>query len=207
MGTKGGIVLVLGGARSGKSEFAEQYVLHAGTYCGYVATAEILDEEMRERVRLHQARRGRRWLTFEAPYDAERVLSEAGARTDAILFDDITLYLSNLLYGKHALQGTTTEKAAQVSCKLDALLEAARRTGRTVVFVSNDVGAGIVPDNAMAREYRDIAGWANQQLGRAADRVFYVIAGQAVDIKQLAFRFPDGSSPVNPEKGTDVHVG
>lgn len=195
MATKGGIVLVLGGARSGKSEFAEQYVLHAGAVCGYIATAEILDEEMRERVRLHQARRGRRWITFEAPYDAERVLPDAGARTDAILFDDITLYLSNLLYGKAALQGSTTEKAAQVARRLGALVDAARRMGRTVVFVSNDVGAGIVPDNAMAREYRDIAGWANQQLGQAADRVFYVLAGQAVDIKQLAFHFPDTGSP------------
>jgi adenosylcobinamide kinase/adenosylcobinamide-phosphate guanylyltransferase len=111
------------------------------------------------------------------------------------LFDDITLYLSNLLYGKAALQGSTTEKAAQVARRLGALVDAARRTGRTVVFVSNDVGAGIVPDNAMAREYRDIAGWANQQLGQAADRVFYVLAGQAVDIKQLAFHFPDTGSP------------
>ena len=89
MGAKAEIVLVLGGARSGKSEFAETYVLHAGTCCGYVATAEILDEEMRERVRLHRERRGKRWLTFEAPYHAETVLPEAGQRTDAILFDDI----------------------------------------------------------------------------------------------------------------------
>ena len=108
------IVLVLGGARSGKSEFAEKFVLHAGALCGYVATAEILDDEMRERVALHQARRRKRWLTFEAPYAAEEILPEAGARTDAILFDDITIYLSNMLYGKNAPQGTTAEKALYV---------------------------------------------------------------------------------------------
>lgn len=184
------LVLVLGGARSGKSEFAEKYVLHAGNLCGYIATAEILDEEMEERVKLHQARREKRWLTFEAPYEAEKIFPAAGERTDAILFDDITIYLSNMLYGKNALQGSTAEKAAVVRKRIQALLDAARACGRTVVFVSNEVGSGIVPDNAMAREYRDISGWVNQQIGEAADHVFYVVAGQAVDIKRLAFRFP-----------------
>lgn len=183
------IVLVLGGARSGKSEFAEKFVLHAGALCGYVATAEILDDEMRERVVLHQARRRKRWLTFEAPYAAEEILPEAGARTDAILFDDITIYLSNMLYGKNAPQGTTAEKALYVKKRIEALLAAAAACGKTVVFVSNEVGAGIVPDNPLAREYRDIAGWVNQQIGAAAGQVFYVIAGQAVDIKKLAFTF------------------
>ncbi|MBR2183402.1 MAG: bifunctional adenosylcobinamide kinase/adenosylcobinamide-phosphate guanylyltransferase [Acidaminococcaceae bacterium] len=183
------LVLVLGGARSGKSEFAEKYVLHAGNLCGYVATAEILDDEMAERVKLHRARREKRWITFEAPYQAEQVFPEAAQRTDAILFDDITIYLSNMLYGKNAPQGTTLEKAAVIRKQIQALLDAARACGRTVVFVSNEVGNGIVPDNAMAREYRDISGWVNQQIGEAADQVFYVVAGQAVDIKRLAFRF------------------
>ena len=183
------LVLVLGGARSGKSEFAEKYVLHAGNLCGYVATAEILDDEMAERVKLHRARREKRWITFEAPYQAEQVFPEAAQRTDAILFDDITIYLSNMLYGKNAPQGTTLEKAAVIRKQTQALLDAARACGRTVVFVSNEVGNGIVPDNAMAREYRDISGWVNQQIGEAADQVFYVVAGQAVDIKRLAFRF------------------
>lgn len=183
------IVLVLGGARSGKSQFAENYVLHAGAVCGYIATAEILDAEMRERVQLHQARRKQRWITFEAPYEAEKVFSEAGVRTDAILFDDLTLYLSNLLYGKNAPEGTVAQKADYVREQMEKLLQAAAACGRPVVFVSNEVGSGIVPDNPMAREYRDIAGWVNQQVGEAASRVFYVIAGQAVDIKRLAFTF------------------
>ena len=187
--TKSKLVLVLGGARSGKSEFAEKYVLHAGNLCGYIATAEVLDEEMAERVKLHQARREKRWITFEAPYEAEKTFPEAGERTDAILFDDITIYLSNMLYGKNAPQGTTAEKAAVVRERMKVLLDAAKACGRTVVFVSNEVGSGIVPDNAMAREYRDISGWVNQQIGEAADQVFYVVAGQAVDIKRLAFKF------------------
>ena len=187
--TENRIVLVLGGARSGKSEFAEKYVLHAGHLCGYIATAEILDEEMAERIKLHRDRRGKRWITFEAPYAAEQVFPEAGERTDAVLFDDITIYLSNMLYGRNAPAGTTAEKAAVVRERMQALLTAAKACDRPVVFVSNEVGSGIVPDNAMAREYRDISGWVNQQIGEAADMVFYVVAGQAVDIKRLAFRF------------------
>ena len=189
MTTENKLVLVLGGARSGKSEFAEKFVLHAGNLCGYIATAEILDAEMAERIKLHRARRGKRWITFEAPYEAEKILPEAGEHTDAILFDDITIYLSNMLYGKNAPAGTTAEKAAVVMERIRALLTAAKECGRTVVFVSNEVGSGIVPDNAMAREYRDISGLVNQQIGEAADRVFYVVAGQAIDIKRLAFRF------------------
>ena len=189
MDGEGKIVLVLGGARSGKSEFAEKYVLHAGAVCGYIATAEILDAEMAERVRLHRERRKKRWITFEAPYHAEDVFPEAGARTDAILFDDITLYLSNMLYGNNAPEGSTAEKGEFVRKKIKLLLDAARKCCKTVVFVSNEVGGGIVPDNAMAREYRDISGWVNQLIGEAADQVFYVVAGQAVDIKRLAFKF------------------
>ncbi len=189
MNGAGNIILVLGGARSGKSEFAEKYVLHAGAVCGYIATAEILDDEMAERVRLHRERRRKRWITFEAPYRAEDVLSEAGERTDAILFDDITIYLCNILYGKDAPEGSTVEKASFVKERIGALLDAAAKCGKTVVFVSNEVGSGIVPDNAMAREYRDISGWVNQQVGEAAAQVFYVVAGQAVDIKRLAFKF------------------
>lgn len=189
MSAKARIVLVLGGARSGKSAFAEKYVLHAGSLCGYIATAEVLDEEMAERVRMHRRRRSKRWITFEAPYEAETVFPEAARRTDAILFDDITIYVCNLLYGKGAPEGTCEEKGIVIWKKIQKLLDAAKETGKTVVFVSNEVGTGIVPDNPMAREYRDINGWVNQQIGEAADQVYYVIAGQAVDIKRLAFKF------------------
>ena len=108
---------------------------------------------------------------------------------DNLSLEQRNSYLSNILYGKDAPQGTTAEKAAVVRERMQALLDAAKACGRTVVFVSNEVGSGIVPDNAMAREYRDISGWVNQQIGEAADHVFYVVAGQAVDIKRLAFRF------------------
>lgn len=186
------IVLVTGGARSGKSEFAEKYVLHYGAKCAYIATAEILDEEMAERVSLHKARRPRtRWINFEAPYNAHEVLCEAAQEADTVLFDCLTLYMSNLLYGQNAPQGTTEEKAQVVKAEIAKLIEAAEAGGKITVFVTNEVGAGIVPENAMAREYRDIAGWVNQQVADAADSVFYCVAGQAVDMKKLAFKFEE----------------
>ncbi|MBP8743014.1 MAG: bifunctional adenosylcobinamide kinase/adenosylcobinamide-phosphate guanylyltransferase [Acidaminococcaceae bacterium] len=187
----GKLVLVIGGARSGKSSFAEKYVLNYGSKCAYIATAEILDEEMAERVKQHQLRRnGKRWVNFEAPYNADNTVAQAGEAADCILFDCLTLYLSNLMYGKNA-PDTFEEKCLYVRNEVDKLLQAAKKTNKTVVFVSNDVGCGIVPDNQMAREYRDVAGWLNQQVGFEADFVFYVMAGQAVDIKKLAFKFED----------------
>ena len=187
----GKLVLVLGGARSGKSSFAERFVLNYGYKCAYIATAEILDDEMAERVKQHQLRRkNNRWVNFEAPYNAEQMVAQAGEAADCILFDCLTLYLSNLMYGKNA-PNSFEDKCVYVKNEVDKLITAARSTNKTVVFVSNDVGSGIVPDNQMAREYRDVAGWLNQQVGCEADSVFYVIAGQAVDIKKLAFIFED----------------
>lgn len=185
------IVLVTGGARSGKSEFAERYVLHYSPKCDYIATAEILDEEMAERVRLHQARRDERWVNHEAPYAAEKVLANLGAETGAVLFDCLTVYMCNLLYGKNAPEGDFLERCQIVLAQIDGLLAAAKASGKLVVFVTNEVGGGIVPDNKMSREYQDLSGWVNQRVADAADEVYLCVCGQAVDMKKLAFRFED----------------
>ncbi|WP_337555865.1 bifunctional adenosylcobinamide kinase/adenosylcobinamide-phosphate guanylyltransferase [Phascolarctobacterium succinatutens] len=187
----GKIIMVTGGARSGKSEFAERYVLHYSPKCDYVATAEILDEEMAERVRLHRQRRDARWINHEAPYHAERTLEALSAETGAVLFDCLTVYMCNLIYGKEAPEGEFLERCQVVFDEIDKVLAAARACGKIVVFVTNEVGSGIVPDNQMAREYRDLAGWVNQRVADAADHVYYCVAGQAVDVKKLAFKFED----------------
>ena len=187
----GKLIMVTGGARSGKSEFAEQYVLHYSPKCDYIATAEILDEEMAERVRLHRERRDARWINHEAPYHAEETFAALGSETRAVLFDCLTIYMANLLYGKNAPQGEFLERCDAVLAEIDKVLAAARACGKIVVFVTNEVGGGIVPDNQMAREYRDLAGWVNQRVAQAADHVYYCVAGQAVDVKKLAFRFED----------------
>ncbi len=187
----GKIIMVTGGARSGKSEFAESYVMHYSPKCDYIATAEILDVEMAERVRLHRERRDARWVNHEAPYHADRVFAALGAETQAVLFDCLTIYMANLLYGKEAPQGEFLQRCDAVLAEIDKLLAAARACGKRVVFVTNEVGSGIVPDNQMAREYRDLAGWVNQRVAQAADHVYYCVAGQAVDVKKLAFEFED----------------
>ncbi len=188
---KSEIVLVLGGARSGKSSFAEKYVLRKGAICAYIATAEILDEEMAHRVKHHRERRDHRWVNIEAPYEAEKFFPEASDSSDSILFDCLTLYTSNLLYRPGALEGTFDERLAHVMESIDKLLAAARKTNKCVVFVSNDVGSSLVPDNPMGREFRDIVGWVNQKVGNEADKVFYAVAGQVVDIKKLAFKIDE----------------
>lgn len=188
----GKIIMVTGGARSGKSEFAERYVLHYSPKCDYIATAEILDEEMAERVRLHRERRNDgRWLNHEAPYEAEKIFSALSEETGAVLFDCLTIYMANLFYGKNAPTGDFLSRCDYVYAKIDKLLDAARGCGKIVAFVSNEVGSGIVPDNQMAREYRDLAGWVNQRVAAAADHVYLCVAGQAVDMKKLAFKFED----------------
>lgn len=189
---KSKLIMVTGGARSGKSEFAERFVLHFSPKCDYIATAEILDEEMAERVRLHQERRmNGRWVNYEAPYEAEKIFANLGNETQAVLFDCLTVYMCNMLYGKDAPEGSWPERCDAVLKRIDRLIEAAANCGKLVVFVTNEVGDGIVPDNLMAREYRDLAGWVNQRVAAACDNVFMCVAGQAVDVKKLAFKFDE----------------
>lgn len=186
------LVLVTGGSRSGKSEFAEKYVLHYSPKCDYIATAEILDDEMAERVRLHQQRRADgRWVNYEAPYHADEVFAKLTAETGAVLFDCLTVYMANLMYGKDAPQGSFMERCEFVFAEIDKLLLAARNSGKLVVFVTNEVGGGIVPANKVAREYSDLSGWVNQRVAAACEQVFYCVAGQAVDVKKLAYKFED----------------
>ncbi len=189
---KNELILVTGGARSGKSTFAERYVLHYSPKCEYIATAEIWDDEMAERVRLHKERRSEtNWINHEAPYHAEEVFAKLSEESGAVLFDCLTLYMSNQMYGETAIEGSFPERCEFVLAEIDKVLNAARNCGKLVVFVSNEVGEGIVPDNLMAREYRDLAGWVNQKVAGAADKVYYCVAGQAVDVKKLAFKFED----------------
>lgn len=179
------IVLVTGGARSGKSSFAEKYVAKQGEHIAYIATAQVLDDEMRFRVDLHQQRRPDNWQTFEAPFDAHEAIARAAVDHDAILFDCMTLYMSNILFSLPAIDDSARNYAV-IKEKVALLIAAAQRSSGTVVFVTNEVGSGIVPENHLAREYRDLAGLANQMVAAAADKVFLVVSGIPVDIKKIA---------------------
>jgi len=182
---KGKIILVTGGARSGKSRFAERLVAALGTRVAYIATAQVLDAEMAARVDIHRGRRPEDWLTFEAPFEAAEVLGEALTKAKAVLFDCLTVYTSNLMLSPDA--PTTAEGRCRfVREQIDELLQSAQGQQATVVFVTNEVGMGIVPDNALAREFRDLAGLVNQQVAAAADEVYLTISGLAVEIKKIA---------------------
>ena len=180
----GKMILVTGGARSGKSAFAEKIVLQAGKSPAYIATAEIWDDEMKHRVALHQKRRSCVWQTYEAPRNAQMAIKEAGESHDAVLFDCVTMYLSNLLCRQ---QEPLDEKSLEdlTHKEMAVLIQAVKELPEdvTFVFVTNEVGAGIVPENQLARFYRDLAGLANQQLAAAAEEVYAVLCGIPLRIK------------------------
>ena len=181
----GKIILVTGGARSGKSSFAEKLALKIGEgRAAYIATAQIFDDEMNFRVKLHQSRRGKNWLTFESPFNADKSISFAAKTFDAILFDCVTIYVSNFLCAAEL----DDEKFLYDNLRelIQKLIDAALNSNATTIFVTNEVGFGIVPENKLARRFRDLAGLANQMLAAHADKVFLTVAGIAVDIKKLA---------------------
>jgi adenosylcobinamide kinase/adenosylcobinamide-phosphate guanylyltransferase len=163
--------LVLGGARSGKSAFAESLIAAQGPGI-YLATAGIGDEEMARRVREHRARRGTDWRTVEEPFDVAGTLTTLRAGGAPILLDCLTLWLANLMEA-----GRPPDK------ETDALLAACTGEGQPVVMVSNEVGLGIVPESPLGRAFRDHAGRLNQRIAAAADFAVLVTAGLPLILK------------------------
>lgn len=165
------LTLVVGGAASGKSAYAERIVAATGRARLYIATAEVRDEEMRAKVARHREARGPDWRTVEAPLDTDSALASAGA-DEVVLFDCATLWLTN-----HMLAGS------DLHARASHLLATVTACAAPVVIVSNEVGAGIVPENKLARDFRQAQGQLNQQLAAAADTVVTVIAGLPLALK------------------------
>lgn len=170
-------ILISGGARSGKSRYAERRATELGRRRIYVATGEVKDEEMARRVSEHKKRRGDDWGTIEEPMEVPATLLEQRGRTDCALVDCATLWLSNLILRRDA---------GFAEAKVEELLATLPQLGFHVVLVSNEVGWGIVPDNALARRFRDLAGWANQRFAAAADEVVLTVAGIPMALKKAA---------------------
>jgi len=164
---------VLGGARSGKSRYAEGLITALPPPWVYVATGEALDAEMGGRIAAHRARRGDGWTTVEAPRALAAALSEHAAAP--VLVDCLTLWLSNLMMAD-----------AAVDDEIERLLEALTKVPGPVVLVANEVGSGIVPDNALARRFRDLQGSLNQRIAAVADRVVLMVAGLPLILKGSA---------------------
>ncbi len=186
------LILILGGARSGKSTFAERLAASSGKRVTFIATATADDEDMRDRIARHRASRPIEWKTIEEPLDLVYALQKASDEADILLLDCMTLWLSNWM-GQQAFMGETENVILENSATESALaateaLLAAVKTlavGKTVLIVSNEVGLGIVPMHPLSRTYRDTLGWVNQRIAQDADRVYLMLAGLAVDIKQL----------------------
>lgn len=167
------VYLITGGARSGKSTFAEDLACRLcpdpSRRC-YIATAEAFDDEMRKRIRLHRQRRQGKFYTVEAPLELGRAVSENSSRADVILVDCLTVWTGNLLY-----YGRLDEK--------EGLLNALGKVPCDVILVTNETGMGIVPDNALSREFRDQAGFINQAVAGVADTVVLMVCGLPMFVK------------------------
>jgi adenosylcobinamide kinase/adenosylcobinamide-phosphate guanylyltransferase len=166
------VLFVLGGARSGKSRYAQERAeAHPGRLA-YIATAQSFDDEMTQRIARHRQDRGLRWTTLEEPLDLAGAIERASRDAEVVLVDCLTLWLSNLMLGEIALGDPVA-----------ALAGALRRCPCPVILVSNEVGLSIVPDNALARAFRDEAGRLNQQIAALAGEVQFIAAGLPLRLK------------------------
>ena len=164
------IILIGGGSRSGKSRQALQVARQRGQRLGFIATAQGLDDEMRERILVHRQERGADFTTIEEPLALAGAIERYSADFDAIVVDCLTLWLSNV---------TTSDVETETAKLLDTSLA----SSALVILVTNEVGCGIVPENAMARQFRDQAGRLNQRVAEAASEVYWMIFGCALRVK------------------------
>ncbi|MDI3547491.1 MAG: adenosylcobinamide kinase / adenosylcobinamide-phosphate guanylyltransferase [Halanaerobiales bacterium] len=199
------IILILGGARSGKSKFAEMVAWSkGGAEVIYLATSEVRDDEMEERIRKHRQTRPATWETVEEPYQVSRVLADLPAGR-VVLLDCITVLISNLLLqgenvGIEEKEFEPAGKEPEVMQEIKAIIAAARKKKLDLILVSNEVGQGLIPMYKLGRQYRDIAGRVNQLLAETADEVYLCIAGLPVEIKEIGMKNLDKFSKQDNRK-------
>ena len=167
------MILVGGGSRSGKSSAALRMLRAAGPRMGFIATAQAWDEEMQERIRVHRAERGPEITAWEEPLDVAARLAAEDGRYDAIVVDCLTLWLSNVMLAERR----------DVAEECRHLVAAAGNAKTQIILVTNEVGCGIVPDNALARRFRDQAGRLNQMIAERASEVHWMIFGMGLRLK------------------------
>jgi adenosylcobinamide kinase / adenosylcobinamide-phosphate guanylyltransferase len=180
----GTLTLILGGARSGKSSYAQSLAEESGKSVTFIATAQALDDEMSARIQRHRVERPANWETLEIPFDVAAHIQQI--RSDVVILDCITLLLSNLLM-QFVMDDLVEEAPFMVAVQkeISELTSALRvgEQGQEWLIISNEVGLGLVPPYQMGRVYRDAIGWANQQMAREADKVIFMVAGIPTVIK------------------------
>ena len=183
---KSTIILCSGGARSGKSEFAEQLALSLKGRKAYVATGQAFDDEMKDRIKKHQLRRGKEWITFEIPLHLHKNWEQIKNVSDVILIDCLTMFTSNHVFAHGDIN--TQEDANRIESiileEMRLLLQEINNSNdKTVIFVTNEIGLGIVPENKLARYFRDITGRVNREVASAANKMYLTISGITIELK------------------------
>ena len=188
---KNRIIFCTGGARSGKSEFAESLALSKEGQKGYIATGQAYDEEMKHRIHLHRERRKAIWNNYEIPYTVSEHIHTVLKECSVVLVDCLTMWTTNLLLqdGEFTSQEDINERERAILSEVQAVLERIRsyqgEQEKTVIFVTNEIGLGIVPENKLARIFRDIMGRVNRLVAAEADEAYMTISGMTIDIKAL----------------------
>lgn len=183
---KSTIILCSGGARSGKSEFAEQLALSLKGRKAYVATGQAFDDEMKDRIKKHQLRRGKEWITFEIPLYLHKNWEQIKNVSDVILIDCLTMFTSNHVFahGDINTQEDSNRIESIILEELRQLLQEINNSNdKTVIFVTNEIGLGIVPENKLARYFRDITGRVNREVASAANKMYLTISGVTIELK------------------------
>ena len=171
------LIFVTGGARSGKSQFAQDLAHSLKGRKVFIATAEALDDEMRQRIASHRRARPSGWDTVEEPRHLGQAVQECTGAYDILLIDCLTLWISNLLTNNSLDE-------AEIGLEVKNLINSCKTESSTVIIVSNEIGMGIVPVDSLTRLYRDIVGRANQEIAKKADEVFLVVSGISMQIKR-----------------------
>lgn len=187
------LTLILGGARSGKSRFAQELAVRGQGPVLYVATAAPGDPEMAARIAQHQKERPVAWRTVEISSDLGRCLPQQMGDATVVVIDCLTVLLGNLVSAALSRDGQTMDPAVEVRVRqeIEALVAAINGAAASFIIVSNEVGMGVVPAYASGRAFRDLLGWANQRLARCADEVYFMVAGLPLSLKSAGRPIPD----------------
>ena len=177
------LIFITGGARSGKSRYAVELAKQKGGKVAFIATAIAGDEEMTQRILLHQAARPSDWTTIEESINVSQAITDVVSNHDTIIVDCLTLLITNLVFEPPYQEEINDEKEQKIYAAVGKIIETTENLDATVIVISNELGMGLVPEDALARRFRDVAGRANQLMAEAADEVYVCISGIPMRIK------------------------